>query len=108
MSILILKIFTGGIGMEIFAEVLKDISTDTYFKVKFTYTDKNMGISKGIAEITRQYPKPVIKYDIETEGKLVFVDRCKLELELMNTVMSYIFAKGVARTWRGDIIMNTV
>ncbi|MCX7709938.1 MAG: hypothetical protein N2484_08805 [Clostridia bacterium] len=93
--------------MEFVGEVLRDVSFDPNFKIKFSYEDNNVCILKGFAEVTRKAPKPVIRFDADTEMLLRHTDRTKLELELLNIMISYIFAHGVARTWKGGIILNT-
>ena len=42
-----------------------------------------------------------------SSGKLDAIDSSKLELELLNTVIGYMFKKGAVRTRKGDIVLNT-
>jgi len=93
--------------MDFNAEVIKEVSFDPYFKIKFSYEADGIIIKRGIAEVTRKAPKPVIVFDAETELRIKHVDRSKLELELLNTVINHIFSNGVKRSWKGNIILNT-
>lgn len=80
--------------------IIKDKSYDPYFKVVFTYKNNEVSIEKGIAEIVRKAPKPEITYDIATEAKVELVDKTKLELELINLVIMYMFYKRATITVR--------
>lgn len=78
--------------MTIKTQVIREESYDPYFKVCFSYETDEVKIDKGYAEIVRKPPKPEITYDIDTETKLAGVDRFKLELELLNSVVNYMFS----------------
>ena len=72
-------------------KIIKDKSYDPYFEVEFTYKDDEVKIEKGYADIVRKAPRPKITYDITTEDKLRLFDKTKLELELLNLVITYLF-----------------
>lgn len=79
-------------------KIIKDKSYDPYFKVEFDYEDDDVIIEKGYAEIVRKAPRPEIIYDIATEDKLKLYDKTKLELELLNLVITYLFYKRDTKT----------
>lgn len=94
--------------MEFAGEILYEISIDPYFKIKFSYKDKNVSIARGFAEVTRIAPKPTIVYDAASEVILRSYDRSKLELELINTVITHLITKGVVRNWKGGFVLSPV
>lgn len=94
--------------MEFKARIIRELSLDPYFEIIFTYKDENVSIYSGRARLHRSYPKPEITYDEATLKKVCNIDRRKLELELMNKVIEYIFANGVQRVRSGRFIFNSV
>lgn len=74
-------------------KILSDKSYDPYFKVEFSYETDKVKIEKGYAEIVRTAPRPKITYDAATEEKMNLIDQSKLELELLNLVINYMFNK---------------
>jgi hypothetical protein len=94
--------------MEFNAEIIKDLSLDPYFKLVFSYTGKSVIIKRGFAEIVRKSPKSVITFDRGSNEMLSKEDREKLELELLNKVIEYLLSVGVAKSWRGNIILSAV
>lgn len=83
--------------MKIVTKIVKEESYDPYFKVCFSYEDKGVVIERGCAEIIRKAPRIEIKYDVDTEARLGEVDRYKLELELINSVVNHIFSSRTGR-----------
>ena len=78
-----------GFCMSFAGASVKEKSYDPYYKVEFTYECDEIRIEKGYAEIVRKQPKLEITYDTLTEEKLKAVDNTKLELELVNLVLSH-------------------
>ncbi|MCR4436457.1 MAG: hypothetical protein QHH06_11730 [Clostridiales bacterium] len=81
-------------------KIIKEKSYDPYFEVEFTYEDDEVKIEKGRAEIVRKAPRSEITFDIATEDKFKSLDRTKLELELLNLVINYMFDKRSTKTLR--------
>ncbi|MFZ5985860.1 MAG: hypothetical protein ACOYWZ_01885 [Bacillota bacterium] len=93
--------------MEFKAEVIKELSMEPNFKVRFYYKTDKVTIEKGYAEVIREYPKSVIKYDSYTDGFLEEVDKAKLELEILNIVFDYLLTYGVLSSCKGRFILRT-
>ncbi len=74
--------------MSFSGNIIKSKSYDPYYKIEFSYACDNIRIDKGIADIVRKQPKLEITYDSLTEEKLAGLDNTRLELELMNLVLS--------------------
>lgn len=74
-------------------KIMKDKSYDPYFEVEFLYETNKVKIEKGYAIIVGKVPRPDITYDVTTEDKLKLIDQFKLELELLNLVINYLFNK---------------
>lgn len=92
--------------MVVQAEVLRETSFDPKFKVVFSVETDKVIIKRGYAEIIRKAPKPVITYDEGTSEKINLIDRNKLELELLNTVIHFLLSHGVSRSFKGNVVLN--
>ncbi|MCX8129127.1 MAG: hypothetical protein N3I35_03385 [Clostridia bacterium] len=88
------------------AEIIREKSMDPYFKIKFSYVDKDFIIKAGIAEVIRKAPVPQITYDYETRKIIEDKDRSKLELELLNVIISYLLSAGISRTYKGRVVLS--
>ncbi|MCX7923178.1 MAG: hypothetical protein N3B21_14395 [Clostridia bacterium] len=89
------------------AEIIKGASFDPLFKIVFSYETDSVKIERGYAEVLRKAPRPLITYDSNTAEKLKLMDKAKLELELLNIVISYLMSKGISRSKKGNIVVNT-
>ena len=87
------------------AKIIEEESFDPFFKVKFTYETDSITVQSGFAEVVRQGLKPVIKYGPETREKLKNADRSKLELELLNVIVGFLFSNGSSRTFKGNLML---
>ena len=87
-------------------EIIKEKSMDPYFRIKFSYEEKDFVIKYGIAEVVRKAPITQISYDPKTEAITRGKDKSKLELELLNIVIGYLLSKGISKTYRGKVILS--
>ena len=81
------------------AQIIKSESYDPYYKVVFFYQDNDLIIERGCAEITRKPPRPEIRFDPDTQERLKGKNTYKLELELLNTVMGFLFSTRNAKSF---------
>lgn len=93
--------------MEFKTEVVKELSMDPKFKVRFYYRTDRYTVEKGSAEVTREYPKSIIQYDSYTDEVLSDNDKAKLELEILNSVFDYLLSNGVLSSHKGKFILRT-
>jgi hypothetical protein len=106
MPIFNMKLIIGGIYMVFEAEIIKSVTQDPYFKVIFSYETDSLKIDRGFAEIIRKAPIPVITYDKLSADILTNEDKTKLDLELLNTVISYLFSYKISRTYKGNVVLH--
>jgi hypothetical protein len=106
MPIFNMKIIIGGIYMVFDAEIIKSVTQDPYFKVVFSYETDNLKIDRGFAEIIRKAPIPLITYDKLSADILINEDKTKLNLELLNTVINYLFSSKISRTHKGNVVLH--
>ncbi len=82
--------------MDIKVEILKDVSFDPVFKVKFSCKTQEKEIKNALAEVIRKPPKPQINFETNTIDQLDLTQKQKLEMEILNKVIEYLFSNGVS------------
>lgn len=88
------------------AEIIKDISYDPYYKIRFSYEADGISIERGYAEVIRKAPSPTVTYGKQTEESLNDEAKIRLNLELLNVVIVYMLSHKATRTHKGNLVLQ--